>query len=75
MTVMAQPHEYHRIPSAIREGLDDYAWRGIKPGGFVRAVLENNLSGAIAKADGHSRRSSATFTTSCPRRVGVARRR
>lgn len=39
------------VPNSVRESLDRYVNQGIKPGGFVTAVLENNLMEAIGRAD------------------------
>lgn len=39
------------IPEHMREGVDLWISRGVKPGSFLRAVLENNLWKAIGKAD------------------------
>ena len=36
---------------AIKESLDRYAKDRIPPGGFLKAVLENDLMSAIARAD------------------------
>lgn len=38
-------------PQDIRESLQRYIERGIMPGGFLTAVLENNLLQAITRAD------------------------
>ena len=35
----------------IKDTLDRYVNRRIETGGFMRAVLENDLFGAVAKAD------------------------
>lgn len=44
------------IPDAIMEALERWkAGPNCPPGGFVRAVLENNLSEAMGRADLHSR--------------------
>jgi len=34
-----------------KESLDRYVTKGISPGGFLTAVLENDLMGAFARAD------------------------
>jgi hypothetical protein len=39
------------IPEHCREGLMLYIMEGIEPGGFLCAVLENDLIGAFSKAD------------------------
>jgi len=43
--------DYSLIRPNIRESLDNYVNFGYHPGGFLTAVLENNLSEAIARAD------------------------
>lgn len=42
------------LPKNLLAGLKRYAEEGIPTGGFLRAVLENNLKEAFARADGHS---------------------
>jgi hypothetical protein len=42
---------YERIPERIRQALDRYHNDGILPGGFLRAVLTNDLFGVIRHAD------------------------
>ena len=42
------------IPPLIKAGIDHYVRQRIPPGGFLRAVLENNLSEAFARADATS---------------------
>lgn len=39
------------IPEHCRDGLLSYIMDGIEPGGFLCAVLENDLVGAFGKAD------------------------
>ena len=39
-----------------RQAIDDYVANGWEPGGFVSAVLENNLSEAFGRADLENRR-------------------
>lgn len=39
------------IPSYMGQGLIDYVEKGVPPGGFLTAVLENDLVGACGKAD------------------------
>lgn len=43
-----------KIPPQILEGLRNYAWYGRPTGGFVRAVLCNDLSEAVGRADPNS---------------------
>ena len=40
-----------QIPQHTKEALDRYAKEGIPTGGFLRAVLTNDLFGATSKAD------------------------
>lgn len=46
--------DYKRIPSRLMEGLHRYATSRIPTGGFLRAVLENDLRMACATADDES---------------------
>lgn len=39
------------IPEHMQEGMVDYITRGLRPGGFLSAVLSNDLMGALEKAD------------------------
>ena len=39
------------IPEHMRPGLRLYVEEGIRPGGFLTAVLANDLSTSVAKAD------------------------
>ena len=41
---------------STKETIDNYVTHGVEPGGFVRAVLENNLCGAFGRADVENRR-------------------
>ena len=42
---------YNGLPEAMRGEMRRYIERGIPPGGFVTAVLENNLVKAYNRAD------------------------
>jgi len=42
------------IPQRIKDGIDLYVTHGIQPGGFLRAVLENDLLRAVQRADAES---------------------
>lgn len=44
------------IPERILESLNAYAKEGRPTGGFLRAVLENNLSEAFGRADEENRK-------------------
>lgn len=39
------------LPDYMRSGMERYLLHGISPGGFLTAVLENNLVEAFARAD------------------------
>lgn len=40
-----------QIPSYMMEGLTDYVKRGVPPGGFLTAVICNDLKEAVGRAD------------------------
>ena len=42
---------YRDFPQTLRKGMVRYLVYGVPPGGFLSAVLENDLIGAIGKAD------------------------
>ncbi len=42
---------YDRIPEHMRSGAQLYIERGIEPGGFLMAVLSNDLKQAVARGD------------------------
>lgn len=61
------PNDWSLIPPLIREGID--AWRdgcckGM-PGGFLTAVLENNLTEAVMRGDIHSLHGLAATVNYC----------
>lgn len=39
------------VPEHLWPGLRRYAEHGVEPGGFLMSVLENDLSGAVFRAD------------------------
>ena len=43
--------EYNLIPDRTLATLINWARQGIRPGGFLTAVLTNDLQGAVARAD------------------------
>jgi hypothetical protein len=43
------------VPEHLIDGLVLYVMHGCPPGGFVEAVLSNDLMGAMSRADEHSR--------------------
>jgi len=47
--------EYSDVRERMMESLDNYAKKGWVPGGFLEAVLRNDLSGAMMRADHVSR--------------------
>lgn len=47
----ADRHDYMRIPIHTLESLNAYVETGRPPGGFLMAVLTNDLMGAFAQAD------------------------
>ena len=59
----AQIRALNHLPIHMREGATRYLLDGIEPGGFQRAVLENNLHDALGKADHENR--DAIFFWAC----------
>ncbi len=47
--------DYDLLPEHIRGGMKLYLEDHVEPGGFLRAVLENDLVGAFGKADNINR--------------------
>ncbi len=45
----------HKLPSYMHSGIRLYLLRGILPGSFLTAVLENNLAAAASQADDANR--------------------
>lgn len=43
------------VPPHLREGLERWIRNGVEPGGFLRALLQNDLVGAVLRADPISR--------------------
>ncbi len=43
--------DYNKLPEPLQGGLQRYIENRIEPGGFLRAVLENDLAGAFGRAD------------------------
>jgi len=48
--------DYSKIPAHMREGTRLYIEEGIEPGGFLTAVLANDLTGAVGRADETNKR-------------------
>jgi hypothetical protein len=46
--------DYETIPPRIKTALDAWVDHGHLPGGFLQAVLRNDLSDALARADANS---------------------
>ena len=46
--------DYSGLPEHLRGGMQRYIEHGIPPGGFLTAVLENDLAGAFGRADNTS---------------------
>jgi hypothetical protein len=46
--------DYETIPPRIKTALDAWVDHGHLPGGFLQAVLRNDLSDALARADTNS---------------------
>jgi len=44
-------NDYSKIPAHMREGVRLYVEQRVKPGGFLMAVLENNFTEAVGRAD------------------------
>lgn len=49
------------IPPHMVPHLKDYVWDGIAPGGFLTAVLENDLVRAFNRADGENARAMESW--------------
>lgn len=63
MSHYAVPHELTAAacPPGIVDALTRYLAHGIETGGFLRAVLANDLTGAFARADPDSARAMASI--------------
>ena len=48
---MTYLHNYNNVPEHTRDGLENYLIHGIEPGGFLMAVLTNDLYGSVYRAD------------------------
>lgn len=54
--------DYSTVPvSYMAEGLKRYFEEHIEPGGFMLCVLENNLVGAVSRADSTNRANLAAW--------------
>lgn len=45
------PEEWKNVPEHMRDGIKYYVLHGIPGGGFLNAVLENDLFGAVTRTD------------------------
>lgn len=48
---MLDATHYPTIPQRTLDTIDNYVLHGLEPGGFVTAVLHNDLAGAVGTAD------------------------
>lgn len=53
----------HLIPEHMRGAIRRYYFDGISPGGFLTAVLENNLMEALSRADDENRNALPAYGT------------
>ena len=51
LLVDGKPMDYSYLPEHMQDGARNYFERQIPPGGFLTAVLTNDLRGAIERAD------------------------
>ena len=55
--------QYYNVPDHTKGALERYILRGIPPGGFLEAVLSNDLKGAFARADIENRNAMYEIVT------------
>jgi hypothetical protein len=48
---MTQFFNFGDCPPHMHDGLEDYFMHGYRPGGFLNALLANDLHGAVTRAD------------------------
>ncbi len=53
--------DYSTLPEHMRDAMRRYIEQGIAPGGFLLAVLTNNLKEAVARADDINRESLVDY--------------
>ena len=53
-------HDFSVGHSGVDQAIDNYLMFGMPPGGFTRALLANDLSGAISSADHWNKENLAT---------------
>lgn len=46
----------YEVSEQIKQGLENYLFYGIEPGGFLTAVICNDLSNAVRRGDFHNRK-------------------
>ena len=56
-------NNFSAAPESTIQTIKDYVNHGLEPGSFVRAVLENNLAMAFAKADIYNERALKQIVT------------
>lgn len=54
MSGKSKQKPFANVPPLIVDGLRSYVLDRVETGGFLRAVLENDLAGAICRADASS---------------------
>lgn len=54
---------YDGIPQRMMDSLERYLEHGVEPGGFLRAVLENDLVGAFGRADAENMRAMKAWAS------------
>lgn len=57
--------DFSDIPERTLKAIDDFAHEGTEPGGFVRAVLSNNLRDSFAFADSENRAALSRIVVYC----------
>ena len=53
---LSDSHKYSKAPVRILDSINRYVEHGLEPGGFVRAVLSNDLATTFRAADAESLR-------------------
>lgn len=54
--IAAKNVDYSLLPGHLQDGMRRYVEHGVPPGGFLTAVLENDLMEAFKRADSSSQR-------------------
>lgn len=63
---------YQAIPTTTLGALYRYVKHHIPPGGFLQAVLENDLKAAVARADLHNRAGLVALTIFCANHIPMS---